>query len=86
MTTWSRPIRLRYSASSPVDFAEAKSTGRCGFPSAVSHAAAAEYLAMRERVFRRIGAAGVTALDVEPERLPILLVNRYLELKREGRL
>jgi uncharacterized protein (DUF58 family) len=56
------------------------------FDRAVTHAAAAEYLALRERVFRRIGAAGVIALDVEPERLPIALVNRYLELKREGRL
>jgi uncharacterized protein (DUF58 family) len=56
------------------------------FDRAVTHAAAAEYLAMRERVFRRIGAAGVLALDVEPDRLPIMLVNRYLELKREGRL
>jgi uncharacterized protein (DUF58 family) len=56
------------------------------FDRAVTHAAAAEYLALRERVFRRIGAAGVMALDVEPERLPISLVNRYLELKREGRL
>ncbi|OGA58309.1 MAG: hypothetical protein A3G81_29285 [Betaproteobacteria bacterium RIFCSPLOWO2_12_FULL_65_14] len=56
------------------------------FDRAVTHAAAAEYVAMRERVFRRIGAAGVMALDVEPERLPIALVNRYLELKREGRL
>ncbi len=56
------------------------------FDRAVTHAAAAEYLAMRERLFRRIGAAGVMALDVEPERLPIALVNRYLELKREGRL
>ncbi len=56
------------------------------FDRAVTHAAAAEYLALRERIFRRIGAAGVVALDVEPERLPIMLVNRYLELKREGRL
>jgi uncharacterized protein (DUF58 family) len=56
------------------------------FDRAVTHAAAAEYLALRERVFRRIAAAGVMALDVEPERLPISLVNRYLELKREGRL
>ena len=56
------------------------------FERAVTHAAAAEYLALRERVFRRIGAAGVMTLDVEPERLPIALVNRYLELKREGRL
>ncbi|HYN12866.1 MAG TPA: DUF58 domain-containing protein, partial [Burkholderiales bacterium] len=56
------------------------------FDRAVTHAAAAEYLGERERVFRRIGATGVITLDVEPERLPISLVNRYLELKREGRL
>jgi uncharacterized protein (DUF58 family) len=56
------------------------------FDRAVTHAAAAEYLAMRERVFRRIDAAGVLAIDVEPDRLPIMLVNRYLELKRGGRL
>ena len=52
----------------------------------MTHAAAAEYLALRERVFRRIEAAGVIAFDVEPQRLPIALVNRYLELKRGGRL
>jgi len=56
------------------------------FDRAVTHAAAAEYLALRERVFRRIRATGVMTLDVEPERLPIALVNHYLELKREGRL
>ncbi|MDQ5847776.1 MAG: DUF58 domain-containing protein [Pseudomonadota bacterium] len=56
------------------------------FDRAVTHAAAAEYLGERERVFRRIGATGVITLDVEPEQLPISLVNRYLELKREGRL
>ena len=64
----------------------ALSTRVDSFDRAVTHAAAAEYLAQRERVFRRIVAAGVMALDVEPERLPIALVNRYLELKREGRL
>jgi uncharacterized protein (DUF58 family) len=56
------------------------------FDRAVTHAAAAEYLAQRERAFRRIGASGAVCLDVEPERLAISLVNRYLELKREGRL
>ena len=56
------------------------------FDRAVTHAAAADYLAARERAFRRIGAAGAVCLDVEPERLAIALVNRYLELKREGRL
>ena len=56
------------------------------FDRAVTHAAAADYLAARERTFRRIGASGAVCLDVEPERLAISLVNRYLELKREGRL
>ena len=56
------------------------------FERAVTHAAAAEYLAARERTFRSIGASGAVCLDVEPERLAISLVNRYLELKREGRL
>jgi len=56
------------------------------FDRALTHATAAEYLALRERAFRRIGATGVMTLDVEPERLPIALVNRYLELKRQGRL
>lgn len=56
------------------------------FDRAVTHAAAAEYLAQRERTFRRIGASGAVCLDVEPERLAISLVNRYLELKRGGRL
>jgi uncharacterized protein (DUF58 family) len=56
------------------------------FDRAVTHAAAADYLALRERAFRRIAAAGVATLDVEPDRLPIALVNRYMELKRAGRL
>ncbi|HEU4352857.1 MAG TPA: DUF58 domain-containing protein [Burkholderiales bacterium] len=56
------------------------------FDRAVTHAAAADYLAARERSFRRIGAAGAVCLDVEPERLAISLINRYLELKRGGRL
>jgi uncharacterized protein (DUF58 family) len=56
------------------------------FDRAVTHAAAADYLAGRERSFRRLEAAGVVTLDVEPERLPIALVNRYLELKRSGSL
>jgi uncharacterized protein (DUF58 family) len=56
------------------------------FERAVTHAAAADYLESRSRAFRRIETAGAITLDVEPERLPIALVNRYLGLKREGRL
>ncbi len=56
------------------------------FERAVTHAAAADYLESRDRVFRRIENSGAMTLDIEPERLPIALVNRYLGLKREGRL
>jgi uncharacterized protein (DUF58 family) len=56
------------------------------FDRAVTHAAAADYLGQRERAFRRIGAAGAICIDVEPDKLAISLVNRYLGLKREGRL
>jgi uncharacterized protein (DUF58 family) len=56
------------------------------FDRAVTHAAAADYLASRERAFRKIETAGAITLDVEPERLPIALVNRYLGLKRAGKL
>ena len=56
------------------------------FERAVTHAAAADYLESRERAFRRIENTGAITLDVEPEGLPIALVNRYLGLKREGRL
>jgi len=56
------------------------------FDRAVTHAAAAEYLAQRERTFGRIGAAGAQCLDVEPQHLAMTLVNRYLELKRRGQL
>ena len=64
----------------------ALSTRVDSFDRAVTHAAAADYLASRERTFRRIGASGAVCLDVEPARLAISLVNRYLELKRGGRL
>lgn len=56
------------------------------FERAVTHAAAADYLERRSRAFRRIENAGAVTLDVEPDRLPIALVNRYLGLKRAGTL
>ncbi len=56
------------------------------FDRAVTHAAAADYLARRELAFRRIESRGALAVDVEPDELPIALVNRYLDIKRAGRL
>ena len=56
------------------------------FDRAVTHAAAADYLAARERAFRRIGAAG-RRLPRRRARAPRHLAGQpYLELKRGGRL
>jgi len=56
------------------------------FERAVTHAAAASYLGARELAFRKIEKGGAVCLDVEPEGMPIALVNRYLDIKRSGRL
>jgi uncharacterized protein (DUF58 family) len=56
------------------------------FERALTHAAAAGYLGARELAFKRIEKGGAVCLDVEPENLPIALVNRYLDIKRSGRL
>jgi uncharacterized protein (DUF58 family) len=57
-----------------------------GFDDALTHAAAAEYLQRRDATFRRLAGTGAILLDVEPEGLPVALVNRYLDAKRSGRL
>ena len=56
------------------------------FERALTHAAAADYLRERALVFRRIERRGALCLDVEPPRLAVALVNRYLDIKRSGRL
>jgi uncharacterized protein (DUF58 family) len=56
------------------------------FERALTHAAAADYLRQRALAFRRVEAWGALALDVEPAQLPVALVNRYLDIKRAGRL
>ena len=56
------------------------------FERALTHAAAAEYLQKRELAFRRLERGGAVCLDVEPDQLPIALVNRYIDIKRSGRL
>jgi uncharacterized protein (DUF58 family) len=64
----------------------ALSTRITSFDRAVTHAATADYLRLRERAFQRLSGTGAICLDVEPQRLAITLVNRYLEMKRSGRL
>lgn len=54
--------------------------------SALTHAAAQDYLHERTKALKRIERNGTMTLDVEPKQLPIALVNRYWEIKRAGRL
>jgi uncharacterized protein (DUF58 family) len=56
------------------------------FDRALTHAATADYLRSRELMFRRLERHGSTCVDVEPADLPIALVNRYIDIKRSGRL
>lgn len=56
------------------------------FDRAITHAATAEYLRNRELMFRRLERHGAVCVDVEPADLPIALVNRYIDIKRSGRL
>jgi uncharacterized protein (DUF58 family) len=56
------------------------------FERAITHAAVADYLQSRRRMFNRLEGLGAMCVDVEPEQLPMALVNRYLEIKGSGRL
>ena len=57
-----------------------------GLDAALTHAATAQYLERRRRQFALLEESRVPCLDVEPQQLPIALVNRYTELKRRGAL
>lgn len=56
------------------------------FSDALRNSATHIYLAERRKAHEAIKAYGVLSLDVEPEKLPVSLVNRYLDIKRSGRL
>lgn len=53
---------------------------------ALTHAATAEYLERRRDNFSRLSGHGISCVDVEPAELPLALVNRYIDVKRAGRL
>ncbi len=53
---------------------------------ALTHAATAEYLERRRDNFNRLSGHGISCVDVEPAELPLALVNRYIDVKRAGRL
>lgn len=56
------------------------------FEDALTHSASLIYLAERRKSHEAIQASGAQFMDVEPEALPLALVNRYLEIKRSGSL
>lgn len=51
---------------------------------ALTHCATAQYLQQRQRQFALLEQSRIPCLDVEPQALPVALVNRYGELKRAG--
>jgi uncharacterized protein (DUF58 family) len=57
-----------------------------GQDSALTYAAAVDYREERNRALKRVRQNGTQVLDVVPNKLPVALVNRYLEIKRSGAL
>ncbi len=55
-------------------------------PQAQLYATTCHYLLHRERVQGELRQRGAIVLDVSPDRLPAVMVNQYLDLKRGGRL
>lgn len=53
---------------------------------AIAVSATHHYLEARRNTFARLVMRESIALDVEPAKLPITLVNQYMEIKRSGRL
>lgn len=56
------------------------------FDDALNLAATQVYLEQRRMAHQALQRSGVLLLDVEPARLPVALVNRYLDIKLSGRL
>ena len=54
------------------------------FDSALGYAAAIEYRQARQAQLTSLRVQGVNILDTSPPELPVLLVNRYWEMKRSG--
>ncbi len=56
------------------------------FDDALTVAATHDYLLRRRKIHDLIARQGVLSADVEPDKLPVTVVNRYLDIKRSGRL
>jgi uncharacterized protein (DUF58 family) len=57
-----------------------------GLSSALTYAAAVDYLARRRRAFQRLSRCGAITMDVTPDKLALSMVNQYLGLKSSGQL
>lgn len=55
-----------------------------GFDDALRVAATHHYLEARRRAHDLVRGQGVRLLDAEPDKLPVALVNRYLDIKKSG--
>lgn len=71
-----RPPTIDATLHAPVD----------GIRDAVRVCAAHDYASAREATLKRVKGRGVHTLDVPPSKLPVALVNKYLEIKRAGLL
>ncbi|OQY46702.1 MAG: hypothetical protein B6247_27440 [Candidatus Parabeggiatoa sp. nov. 2] len=56
------------------------------FEDALRHAATFNYLNSRQGTHDALKSHGIIYLDTEPEQLPVMMINRYLEIKRSGML
>lgn len=56
------------------------------FDAALQVGAGHRFLEHRREIHRQLGRGGAILLDIKPEELSVGLVNRYLEVKRAGRL
>jgi uncharacterized protein (DUF58 family) len=56
------------------------------FDDALRYAAIQDYLHYRNQAHHKLEKHGILYLDTVPEQLPIKLINRYLDIKRGGRL
>ena len=56
------------------------------FQAALRRCAALDYTQARRRSLERLRTGGVVTLDLQPSELPVALAEKYLDIKRSGRL
>jgi uncharacterized protein (DUF58 family) len=56
------------------------------FAAALRYLAAGRYVQERREILANLGAAGILTLDTTAREFPVALANRYVDIKRAGRL